>query len=723
MIEKFKDFKFKFEEQRKAYSDPNNVLSTKEKYGLLEEIQRESIWNYLQLAVEVLFDLASDKDEYLNHLENIFLKVKVDRGSGLFFKMFIKIGEEKPKIAIMLYDKIQSYTKNIDFKITSGLILGSYSFSNQDRLVNLIKENSGYPMKNTILKAILVRYEKEKLPPNIREYLDKSELLTDEEVLTELMNIYLSLYNNEKDYFYGKIKSLAKRKIIPVNRLLFWRIIGARLDKFHTLELIELCKDSDEDIVSNMIYPLTDYPEEVERVSKLIIYWINKNLEFKIPHFDWAIQELTKKNKKFIEYFLENYDKVKTEKLGYVYIFPRIFENMASQDVEFAIEKIIKKKIDEIEEKLFYELISKIIGIIYNKDKEKMFVLLLPLAQRVEGIAEKKEFINENKSSFDNFVKGKNFDRLIDYTDDLLTQLKFRIIDFEYEQIDENLKTFSELYNLSKNNLKELNDKKRFSSLFWLGNWKRDKELKKSYLNEIEVFLKSSKRIPNQRNGDNTKSLIDDLGNEKEFWNDFSEFIFSNRFLKRQDCELILEPKIPNKVNYADLFTKLDSRNIFFEVTNSNGDRSLHLDNGAVGIKNKVNNILADKSSQLYSQKTFEEMEKGVRKDLFFIVIDASSSVIDEYMIANSFFGTLAYQFYRNNETGETTNGDWIRQDDAIVKNKKVVSGLVYFKKRLVNVDGQIKFLLEGDIISNPYAVNQPTEEEIKKLKKIIFEK
>ena len=66
---------------------------------------------------------------------------------------------------------------------------------------------------------------------------------------------------------------------------------------------IKLCKDSDEGIISNMMYPLADCHEKVEIVSELFIYWINKDLEFKIQHFDWAIQELAKKNNEFIEYF------------------------------------------------------------------------------------------------------------------------------------------------------------------------------------------------------------------------------------------------------------------------------------------------------------------------------------------------------------------------------------------------------------------------------------
>jgi len=116
-------------------------------------------------------------------------------------------------------------------------------------------------------------------------------------------------------------------------------------------------------------------------------------------------------------------------------------------------------------------------------------------------------------------------------------------------------------------------------------------------------------------------------------------------------------------------------------------------------------------------------MKEGIRNDLYFIVIDASSSVIDEYMVADSFFGTLAYQFYINNKTGERTEPKLVREDDAIAKEKKVVSGLISFKRQLVNSQGKIKFILIGDIIVNPYAVNQPTEEDIKRLKEIIFEK
>src|SRR3989339_107009 len=723
MIEKFKQFRFEFDKQKEEYSKIKGDITEENKYVLLDEINKESIWNYFQLSIEILFDLASDSEKYLEYLDSVFLKVKGDMASGPFFEMLIKVGKEKQEVAIKLYYIIQNKSNNIDLKIISGLILGGYSFYNEGLLKDLIKRKLEYPTKNTILKAILVKYEKEILPTEVKECLNKTMLSHDERILTELMNLYLSFYKNEKSYFYEKIKSLAERKIISVNRLLFWKTIGIKLDKEHILELIELYKNSEETIINDMMYPLIDYPDEIEKISKLFIYWINKDLEFKVQHFDWAIQELVKKNEKFIDYFLDNFEKVKTEKLDYKYIFPRIFEKMASQNVEFASRELMEKKIFDKDPKLYYELVSKIIGIIYkDQDKKKAFNLFFPLAKKIEEISENKDFINENKKTFDELVNKNNFDELINYINGLLEQLRFRIIDFEFNEIDESLKEFSELDKIIKHKLKELYNKKRYSPLFWLGSQQRDKELKKAYLNEIENFLSYSKNISNERNKDNRTSLIRGLENEDKFWDDFSEIIFTNKFIfLEENLNSILEPKIPNKNNNADLYIKLNNKNVFFEIKNSKGDRSLHLDNGAVTINNKVDKILKEKSSQFYSLESFEEMKKGIRNDLYFIVVDASSSVIDEYMIANSFFGTLTYQFYRNNETGETTKPELIRKDDAIAKDKQIVSGLIYFKKQLVNLDGKVKFILVGDIILNPYAVNQPTVEEIKKLKEIIF--
>ena len=721
MIEKFKEFRLKFDEQKEEYSKIKDNISEKEKYILLDEIDKESTGDYFQLSVDTLFDLASNSDKYLRILENTFLKVKGDMASGSFFEMLIKIGEEKKEIGISIYNKIQGESKNDELKIASGLILGGYSIKEKEYLDDLLKiKKMEYPLTNTILKTILVLYEKEKeLSNEVYNFLNLASDSNEELILTELVNVCIFLYAKNKEYFYNLIKKIIiKKKLRSVGRI-FIMDKKVELSKSQFIELANLTKDYDEFVLSDLMYSTINYPRDVKPISELLIYWINKDLEFKINNLDWAIQELVKKNAKFIDYFLDNFSKVKTEKVGYIHIFPRIFEKMASQNVEYTSKKILEKHIEDKDEKLFYKLINKIIGIIYNKDKEKMFSLFLPLAQRIEHVAKAKDFINEDEKQFNKLVNKKNFDELINYIYRLLEQLIFReriIAELDFNEIDKSLSKFSKLNEITKKKIKELKQNKRYSSLFWFCDWKRDKGSKIAYLKEFEDFLKFTDC--------GRRRLLNNLDNDEEFWDIFSEYIFTNRFLSKfTNKKITIQSKIPNKTNPTDLFIKLEGRNVFFEIKNSRGDRSLHLDNGAVTIKNKLNSILEEKSNQFYSETTLEEMKDGKRKDLFFIVVDTSSSIIDEYMVADSFFGTLAYQFYVNKKTGERTGGQTIRQDDSPLKDdkKKIISGIIYFKKQLVNLDGGTRFILVGDIIANPYAFNLPSEEEIKKLREIIF--
>ncbi|MFH1938494.1 MAG: hypothetical protein ABIJ60_03065 [Patescibacteria group bacterium] len=735
MIKQFQGTRYKWKEQKEKYLEIVLSLSLKEKRELLEELLETDLWPYFQLITEILFDIASTNEDYIKLLEKVYLKVRNDMASSPFFEMLIKIGKEKSKIAILIYKKIQKESENEDLKNASGFILGGYSMNDEKYLNELLANKElSYPLTNITLKIILVKYENSKEIPNkVYNFLDLISKSNEEIFLRELMNLYIFLYKINKTYFYEKIKELMNKKKSRANDMIFIRIkkLGLSTDQF--LELADLTKDCDEHILSELISAMVlndneDYYKEVEKISDLLIYWINKDLKFKIRNFNWALEELAKKNKKFIGYFLENFKKVKTEKLEYIHIFPRIFERLASQNVEEAIKQLMEKKIYDKDSKLFYELVSKIIGRIYKTEdgkKKGMLKLFLPLAKKIEEIAEKTDFINENKKSFNNLVLTENFDKVIDYIDDLLEQLRFRRTDFDFNEIGKCLSEFKELNSVTKKKVVELKNAKKYTPLFWLGSQQRDKELKKAYLGEINNFLNLSEDVPNERsNHDNKISLVNSLGNESGFWDTFSEMIFTNKFIsKENNYNPIIEPKIPNKKKNADLSIELSGRKVFFEIKNSDGDRSLHLDNGAVTIKNKLDKIIKDKSSQLFDEKTFEEMEKGERKDLFFIVVDTSSSVIDEYMIADSFLGTLAIQFYRNNETGETTEPKEIRQEDAIVKGKNIISGLIYFKKQLVNLDGEIKFILVGDIIQNPYAVNKISDEDYKKLKEVIFGK
>ena len=371
--------------------------------------------------------------------------------------------------------------------------------------------------------------------------------------------------------------------------------------------------------------------------------------------------------------------------------------------------------------KLFYKLADKIMGIIYKLDEKEWFDLFLPLAKEIQKIAKDEDFINHGDKKLEDYT----FDDLVDYIKDLLEQLIFRKRNFNFDEIDKNLAKFEKLNEVVKSKLGTLQKDKRYSPMFWLCSWQRDKELKQAYLQEIENFIDVSQKIPNERNSDdNIWSLLSNLKNEDGFWKIFSEIIFANKFIQNKGgFNPVLEPQIPNKDSKSDLSIKLNNKKMFFEITNPETNRNVHIDNGAVTVRNKLDDVIRKKSRQFFSKETFDQIKNKKRDDLFFIVVDSSSSMIDEYMIQDSFYGSLAVEFYRHNETGETTEPRTIRKDNAVIKNKEFITGLIYFKRQLVNIDGKIRFMLIGDVIKNPDAINEMTVKDYKKLKKIIFGK
>jgi len=252
--------------------------------------------------------------------------------------------------------------------------------------------------------------------------------------------------------------------------------------------------------------------------------------------------------------------------------------------------------------------------------------------------------------------------------------------------------------------------------------------LSRAYLDELNSSLRIIDKYPNGKSKELAlnKEIINKLSNEKEFWDFFSELIFIKKFDLVKGIIKEIEPKVPNKKNdYLDLKINLFKKDIYFEVTQPQINQSLKFANGAVGINNKVLSIINRKiKRQVYNKKTYKEIEKGKRKDIFFLVMDTSSSAIEEYTILDTFFGSLTYNWRVNKKTGELVSFYVARKKDSInYRNKKsgLISGIIYFKKELVFIKDNPKIILRGDIIQNPNAMNKLSKKEIKKLKSIIF--
>ncbi|RLG15573.1 hypothetical protein DRN69_02825, partial [Candidatus Pacearchaeota archaeon] len=310
---------------------------------------------------------------------------------------------------------------------------------------------------------------------------------------------------------------------------------------------------------------------------------------------------------------------------------------------------------------------------------------------------------------------------------------------------------YTKIYEYAKELLQDAEKKKQYTPLLWLGEneqpnfddinlSKKDSELNKAfkidfarsrfwpqaYLGELNKDLIYIENKPNEkfkRKTDVIKNIKQNLSNEDGFWNYFSELVFINKFDEK--IIKVVEPFVPNKKdNNLDLKVHLFGKDIYFEITRPEVDRKLRLANGAVGLGNRAFSTIDKKYRQVFAKKTLDEIEKGKRKDLFFVVIDRSNSTIDEHQLIDSFLGSLAYTWQIDKKTGKVINQYATRKADSLShknRNTSIVSGAIYFKQELIFVNEKPKIILKGDIILNPSAKNKLKEREVKKLKEIIF--
>ncbi|MBI2549027.1 hypothetical protein HYW21_06785 [Candidatus Woesearchaeota archaeon] len=758
MLEQLKDKYYKFEEQIKIYNSHKSKLSNEEKYKLVEHfLSGSDFWGYSELVSTIAYDLAESSDNYIVLLEKIYEKIKRDMAQGPFLRTLEDIGKNKPGFAMPLYERIIAKSRDNDFKVISGLMLGGFSINNKEALLNRLKNKIEYPLTNSLLKAIQVKYDFSKLPKEIYSFLDKASNSQEKNVLQELTNLCLIFYKKNKTYFYSKIIELVKLKEKNITYLVFDRLTFQDiLNQKQILELIEYSKDSDEVVIDKIVKVLRKFPKPYKQISDLFIYWLNRDLEFKLRHFDWVLEELVKKNKLFIKYFLENYKKIQTEKSKlYIITLPHLFKTISKHHTAYALGQVLKFDLsDKEEEYLFFELNRVIIGNIYQ-DINKKDIVIKQIDNLIKRTKER-GFIDYNRDKYQekkekSVLTKDDYDFLIDIAGELLNQLRNRKEDYDFTKIENNLKKYPNLYLYAEDVIKDSKKNKQFTPLLWLGENEqpnlddidisdKDSELNRAvkldfaksrfwpqaYLGELNQDISTIEQEKNDKYKKKEhliKNIKQNFATERYFWDYFSELIFINRF-KDKGIKLI-EPLPPNKSEkYLDLKVNLFKRDIYFEITRPKMDRELRLANGAVALKNKAFSTIDKKYRQLFAKKTLQEIESGKRKDLFFVVIDRSNSTIDEHQLIDSFLGSLAYTLQIEKKTGKVINKYMTRKEDSLShknKNTDVISGAIYFKQELIFVDKKPKIILKGDIIPNPNAKNRLKEDEMKQLKDMIF--
>ena len=756
MIEQIKLLKFKSKDQLDLYEMEKSKLSKEDKYRITSELLNEDVFMYLELISKLILDLAEASDDFITLLEKLYDKIKTDMAQGPFLEALKNIGFEKADFSLKIYKKILSESRSDHLKIISGLILGGYSRTNEKEFIAMIPNLKNNLETLSFLKGAIVLYEKNKeLPKDLIELLDKLKLSPEVSILKELANISLIFYDKNKDYFYKILEFLVKKKDNEINYLILSRLTYTKeIEKIRRFNLINLAKDCSEIVIDESLQVIMQYPEETDEIGSLLIYWTNKGLEFRLRNYSWVIEEISKKNNLYVDYFLTNISKIDKPYFN----LPNLMVLFLKSNIAYSISKILESQSNgKIEDKLFYEFARRIIGSIYEdcSNFDKIIILL----DRIILLANKKKFISFNQTRIDklkikpsdpNQLK-KNFDELIDVTENILNQLQSKKEEYDFTKITNNIGKYPELFKLSKEVIINCQKSNLFSPILWLGEREEPEinnikieasdspfvaELKRgsilgqyyprAYLSEIESSIPIYQSIKNGKfnKKDVLNSLKKNIGDEKRFWTYVSEVIFFNNINKKIKV-LEIDPQVPNRSdNNLDLKISLFNRDVYFEITRPELDRPLKLSNSAVGLGNKSYSVIDKKYRQMFSDKTYNEIKAGNRKDLFFVVIDTSDSTIDEYGLLNSLFGSFSFTLLKDKATGKVVKEYPSRQPDSLGdKNAKtgLITGVIFFKQNLSLIEGRPSISLLGNIILNPNAINTLSPEEIKELQEIIF--
>lgn len=741
-------------QQRKQWEKIKNELTVETKKQLIRKIMDEGVFGYLDLVSEILFEIASDSEEYVKILEDLSTRVKNDLAQGPFLSALIEIGKEKTEIGMELRNKIIKTSKDSNLIVLSGLILGGIGIKNKEEVLTLIEQDLDQQNNPNILqsylKAILIINENKKRIDErdikiIAQLFNKNM----EQVNIEILNFSLASYSKNKAYFYEIIKSLTEEKKDSYKKFLFRRLSYQDiLEENKLFELIKLSKDAEEEILNEIVMCLRNHPSQLNKILNLYLYWINKGLYFKIRNFDWILEEIMKKDNSILPLFIKSFRKI-DEKYSYV-IVPDIFQHLVKYNVEIGLSEAIKlKSKNKIEKLIKLKLLEVIIGCCYSDKKNAKHIQ--ELAKYLLKEAQQKPYINiEIKSNLINSPKltKEEYNTLVDKVSTLLDDLKTKKEKYDFNSLAKTLKKYPIVNKYGKDILRSCKEKKTHSPLLQLldeeepdltkikieeDESKLTKAIKldffrsqfwpKAYLTELNNGLSLFEEIKNpkyQTKEKKKKYIRDMLLNEQSFLGFFSELIVMNRIGKER---IKFKDRIIGN-NDIDIETEIFNKPIFFEITHPRMDRKLRLANKMIELKNRSFSIIENKYKQIIKSGVYEHPEY---KDnfYFYVIIDISNSTIDEYNLLNSLFGTLKMSLIFNKKTGDIVKEYASRSQNSLShKNKKTetVSGVIYFKEELgfrENLSPYIK--LNGKIINNPFGKRVLSEKEIKSLNSILF--
>ena len=734
---KLSDFeRYKSEEQRERWSRLSSTLSKEEKRKLLDEcIDYKDPYAYYSLMSELLFELVSKSDDYLNLFTRIAKKYKEGVAHAPIQPLLEKLGKETEQ-AGFLRESFKSSTDEGQ-RIASGRILGGMGIKDQDTILDIIHKELGECNDSALLQsyvmALLIiivetKIIKKKTYEAINKLLEKGDENTDKHIIS----LAISSYAGNPMYFYGVITNLLDKNLELYGSTLLWEISYKRvLESERFIEVVERMKDCSPEALQHVYGSLPRYPEEKEAIIDLCYYWMNSGLYFRLRNLDWALEELMKKDSSFLSSFIRKYKKAKNHGALLVNV-PHLFGRLAHINPELALSEAIRINPKpgewyDIEKAFKFKVLTEFLGCFYN-DPIK-FPLMKELAKHLIGIVEEEgeDYItdpNFGKSLSAKELSKEKYDVFIDKLNLLLNELQERK-EPNYELIEKTVANSQILNKCVKKVVEYCKNNKRYAPLLWILERSSGDSIDRSaiaYLEEIkgglEIFLDvENQKYPNEK--DKLKRIYDCLKNTQEFWGFFSELIIMSRLsstIKTKDL------KLGNQKDF-DFKCLLDGKLIILEATSLRPNRDFMISNKAIGMNNQSYSKINDKMGDLI--KSGIKLNPEYEKAYPYVILDLSRSMIDEYDVLNSLFGTLAVSWKVDKKGGKIGEIETIRLRDSIGEKKaesSLLGGVIYFNYSVRDTtEGNPRLILSGNLINNPYSKHSLGEEDLEKLKRMIF--
>ncbi len=605
------------------------------------------------------------------------------------------------------------------------------------KILNNEKNSEDSSRLSSHIKAILVINEKKDVIDKAhKEYIDYLLTKNRQEIDLELLNLSIADYKKDRDYFYPIILRLVKKDEL-CRRLAFRRLSPKdQMEETRVFELIGHSKDSELETINEILMLLVRYPHRFHDTLDLCYYWINKGYYNDLKHIDWVLEELAKKNNGFVgEFFDTCFNKI--EEKNYIFI-TFIIKDIGQYDLDTTIDRTMKIQTDSvIKEIIWHQLLGAILGFCYNDSTklgqvQKFSKLLI---ERAKGKKYIKTGIPANLLDASK-LNDDEYRVLIDKVAKLIEGIRIGQEEYDFVAIEKNLSKYPTIEPLFKDILIECKNGK-YSPLLWMlekeepssddvqfkeNESELSKALKfealrstfwpRAYLTELNQGLSVFMSVENDRRNskEKEKEIKDKFMDDDGFWRFFSELMIMKRLGAKN---IITKDKVIGTKD-IDIEAKLGEKTVLFEITTPDQDRDLKLSNRSVGLGNKSESVLSKKNTQLLVGLAKSSRENSTP---YYVVMNVSGSTIDEYDLFNTLFGQLKIPIHSGEPFRDGRTSIQMKK-----KDKLLISGVVYFKQKLV-IDGDRtpRIQLIGDVINTPNARNALNEGEVAKLKGLLF--